>query len=81
MFLAVAPVMGRTGAAASLATTADCLLLRGGAVKKAAAAGPLGIFVQTVMDSRRHLVAAAGKTFNSCPEILFVFVAPAQLAG
>ena len=69
LLLVVIPtaVMGSNGNGngplSSITTTAtDLWLLRGGAAKKAvtAATGPLGVFVQTVMDARRHLVAAAG---------------------
>lgn len=55
--LVVVPVMG-SGAAASSAKL-FATTTRGEATKKAG--GPLGVFVQTVMDARRHLVAAAGK--------------------
>ena len=56
--------MGSGAAAASSAKLFPGITTtRGGAsAKKVASVSPLGVFVQTVMDARRHLVAAAGKS-------------------
>ena len=56
------PVMGG-GASISRSAAAAKFLPRGGAAKKvdAGPSGPVQVFVKTVMDARRHLVAAAGK--------------------